>query len=527
MKIHDLIQGTPEWHAHRATHFNASDAPAMMGVSPYKTRNELLRELHSGIAKEVDASTQRRFDYGHRFEDLARNIAEKIIGAELFPVTGSEGKYSASFDGLTMMEDIAFEHKSLNDEIRACESISELPEMYKFQMEQQCLVSGCDKVLFLATKWDNKNELIEQKYFWYEPDGFIRKRLMDGWTQFEKDLENYQPVEVKEAPKAEVSIQLPSLFVHAKGEITTSNMKEYGEALALRLKEVRAIALVDDQDFANAKEAAKLFREQIQKLKLAKESMLAQTLTIGEASRMIDAWAEDLRVTALQLEKDVEREDLAKKNAMVNEARLALKSHIEALEGETKPIKLNVIAPDFAGAIKGKRNYASMQESVDTALRNGKFDADTIAEDIRGKLEWMIKDHGIIFSENAFSGLGFLFRDLQQIIYKPMDDFKLLVTTRIAEHEMAEDARIKAEAERLAAQQSKSEPVATNAQSEDAPHKLVTGDGGAAPLNPAPVDNQDVISAFMSNRNFGKDTNRIRAVLVEFVKFQEGFRIKA
>ena len=34
MKTIKLIQGTPEWNAHRAQHWNASDAPAMMGVSP-------------------------------------------------------------------------------------------------------------------------------------------------------------------------------------------------------------------------------------------------------------------------------------------------------------------------------------------------------------------------------------------------------------------------------------------------------------------------------------------------------------
>ena len=53
MKILDLIQGSPEWLAHRATHFNASDAPAMMGCSPYKTRAQLLREMHTGVVPEV------------------------------------------------------------------------------------------------------------------------------------------------------------------------------------------------------------------------------------------------------------------------------------------------------------------------------------------------------------------------------------------------------------------------------------------------------------------------------------------
>ena len=35
--------------------------------------------------------------------------------------------------------------------------------------------------------------------------------------------------------------------------------------------------------------------------------MLSQTTTIGEAARMIDDWSEDLRLTALKIEKDVEK----------------------------------------------------------------------------------------------------------------------------------------------------------------------------------------------------------------------------
>lgn len=62
MKIVDLQQGSPEWHAHRAKHFNASDAPAMMGASKYKTRTQLLQEYATGIRPEVDSATQYLFD---------------------------------------------------------------------------------------------------------------------------------------------------------------------------------------------------------------------------------------------------------------------------------------------------------------------------------------------------------------------------------------------------------------------------------------------------------------------------------
>jgi putative phage-type endonuclease len=158
MKIIQLQQGTSAWHAHRAAHWNASDAPAMLGVSPYKTRSQLLREIATGVAADVDEATQRRFDDGHLFETRARAIAERIVGEELFPCVGSEGKYSASFDGITLLCDTAFEHKTLNDELRAAirpeNSINALPEHYRVQMEHQCMVSGAERVLFMASVWD-------------------------------------------------------------------------------------------------------------------------------------------------------------------------------------------------------------------------------------------------------------------------------------------------------------------------------------------------------------------------------------
>ena len=177
----ELIQGSPEWLAYRKEHFNASDAPAMMGVSSYKTRSQLLHEIHTGLTQEVDAGTQRRFNDGHRFEALARPLAEKIIGEDLYPVTGSDGDLSASFDGLTMDEAIAFEHKTLNDVLR--NSMGEgldgddLPIEYRIQMEQQLMVSCADKVLFMASKW-NGNELDEERHCWYESDPELHDALI-------------------------------------------------------------------------------------------------------------------------------------------------------------------------------------------------------------------------------------------------------------------------------------------------------------------------------------------------------------
>lgn len=187
MDIIEHAQGSAAWLAHRATHFNASDAPAMMGCSPYKTRTQLIHEVHTGLTPDVDAATQRRFDDGHRFEALARPLAEQIIGEDLYPVVGTKGKLSASFDGLTFDERIGFEHKTLNDQLRAAlmsdAGADALPLVYRVQMEQQCMVSGASRILFMASKWAGE-ELVEEMHAWYEPDAELRAAILSGWEQF-------------------------------------------------------------------------------------------------------------------------------------------------------------------------------------------------------------------------------------------------------------------------------------------------------------------------------------------------------
>ncbi len=462
MKVLNLIQGSPEWKAHRATAFNASDAPAMLGVSKYKSRADLIRERATGIITEVDDATQRRFNDGHRFEALARPLAEEIIGEELSPITGADGKYSASFDGITFDGDIIMEHKSANDEIRnalaGTHIANVLSEHYCAQMEHQLMVSGAKRCLFMATTWDKDGNNVESIRAWYEPNFELRARIVAGWEQFEKDVAAYVPVEVKEMPKAEVAIELPALFVHAKGEITEHNMDAFGLALTTKLAETRAIALVTDLDFSNAKAAASKFRETAKAIKLSKEAMLAQTDTIGDAARKMDAWAEDLNKTALQLEKDVEREDKAKKEVIVLGGKNAYTDHIAALEEEIKPIRLNLAAPVFAEAIKNKRSYTSMQDAVDTMLAGAKVAADTAAKDIRAKLAWC---------KESSAGFGFLFSDLSSLIANNgMEAFQAIVTGRVAKHK-ADEAE-KEEATRLRIQQEEEAKARAKSEAEAA-----------------------------------------------------------
>ena len=87
--VHNLVQGSPEWLAHRAKYLNASDAAAMLGISPYVTRSDLVKRLATGIQREHTEAELALFASGHETEALARPLAEKIIGEDLYPIVAT------------------------------------------------------------------------------------------------------------------------------------------------------------------------------------------------------------------------------------------------------------------------------------------------------------------------------------------------------------------------------------------------------------------------------------------------------
>ena len=449
MKTHNLTQGSDAWHKYRSEHFNASDAPAMLGCSPYKTRSQLLHEMHTGLTAEVDAGTQRLFDDGHRFEALARPLAEEIIGEDLYPVTGSLERLSASFDGLTMAETIDWEHKTLNAALRqAFGEIAELPLKdqahagyllplaYRVQMEQQLLISGAGQCLFMASKWDG-NELVEELHTWYLPDPELRQQIIDGWIQFAADLAAYvppAPAEVK--PVGKTPETLPALHVEVTGMVTASNLATYRDhALAV----IGAINrdLQTEQDFADAEKLVKWCGDVESRLEAVKEHALSQTASIDALFKAIDDIKAEARRTRLDLDKLVTRRKDEIRTEIVTNGRAAYGLHVASLNKEIAPASINLAVPDFAGAIKGKRSLDSMRDAVDVALANGKIAADAQAKAIRANLA--------VYKVSA-DGYEFLFADLATLVHKAADDFNLVVKSRIDAHELAEAAKANATA---------------------------------------------------------------------------------
>lgn len=437
MKVHSVVQGSPEWHALRASHFNASEAAAMMGVSKYQTRAKLLHQKHTGLAEEVSEAQQRLFDRGHETEALARTIIEAQLGEDLFPVVATEGNLLASVDGMDMLGTVVFEHKLWNEGLAEKVRAGELEPHYYWQLEQQLLVTGAERAIFVCSDGTEDN-LVQMEY---RPVDGRREQLIAGWAQFEQDLAAYVAPEVAVEAVGRAPDALPALRIEVTGMVTASNLDAFKEH-ALAVFQGINTDLQTDQDFANAEKTVKWCGDVEERLAAAKQHALSQTESIDALFRAIDEISAEARAKRLELDRLVKARKESIRTEIVTKAGTALREHItqinETLGGR---VVMPAIAADFAGAIKGKKTVASLQEAADTELARAKTEANQAADGIRRNLR--------SFDELA-ADHSFLFADLQQLVLKASDDLVAAVKARIADHE-AEQQRLQ-EAQRPAEQ---------------------------------------------------------------------------
>lgn len=455
MKIHNVQQGTPEWHALRASHFTASEAPAMMGASKYQSRSDLLTMKKTGIVPEVTAAQQNLFDLGHATEEMARPLVEELIGEELFPIVGTSGNLLASLDGATMLGDTLFEHKLWNEKVASQVRTGELDPHYYWQLEQQLLVSGAERVIFVCSDGTRSNF----EHMEYRPVPGRAEQLIAGWKQFEEELADFVPQETKVEAVGLAPEQLPALRVEVTGMVKASNLDEFKRHALAVLGSINT-TLESDQDFADADKTVKWCGDVEERLELVKQQILGQTTDIDQVFRTIDEISAQTRAKRLELNKMVESRKKSIREEIVIAAAKALQDHIDQINATLGgKIRMPKVPADFANAIKGKKTVASLKEAADTELARAKIEASRVGDGIRAN----------IASLNELARAhGFLFHDAQDLVLKANDDLVALIKTRISEHEEAE-----AEKRRVAEQQAQAAAQPLQAQAVEQANDLV------------------------------------------------------
>jgi putative phage-type endonuclease len=178
-KIERLHQNTAEWHHWRRQGIGASDAPVIMGETPFKTP-KILWSLKTGrIEEEPAGSAARR---GRELERFARRAYERQTGIQMEPLCmvheGLEWM-RASLDGLSFDGSTLLEIKcpiSLRD--RASAQEGRIPSQYHAQLQHQLEVTRAERAHYWSFNGSD-GILIEIR-----PDREYAKRLVEAEAAF-------------------------------------------------------------------------------------------------------------------------------------------------------------------------------------------------------------------------------------------------------------------------------------------------------------------------------------------------------
>ena len=151
-QIVQLVQGSEAWQAHRRGLRNASETPAVLGLSPWVTPYQLWL-LKTGRAEQAVNTAMHR---GTALEPLARHAYEVETGLVMQPLVLQDGLYSASLDGMTLAGDLIVEikcpYKGAASALWQSVEGGEVPVYYAAQVQHQLMVSGAAVARFWV--WD-------------------------------------------------------------------------------------------------------------------------------------------------------------------------------------------------------------------------------------------------------------------------------------------------------------------------------------------------------------------------------------
>jgi putative phage-type endonuclease len=199
MNIVKLIQGSPQWHEHRANYRNASETAAVMGESPWLTPYGLW-ELRTGRRQSQANVAMTR---GTALEPRARDCYERLTGTVMQPLVLVDGLYSASLDGMSFDGSLAVEIKcplrGTASSLWQAVSTGEVPTHYRWQIQHQLMVSAAQEAHLFVYDADSDSGLVQV----VQPDPECWVTLRQAWDAFMVHVESDTPPALTERDRVE------------------------------------------------------------------------------------------------------------------------------------------------------------------------------------------------------------------------------------------------------------------------------------------------------------------------------------
>lgn len=150
-----------EWHLWRSEGIGSSDAPVILGVSPWKDSYTLLLEK-AGIKKDVftgNWATER----GKLNEPVARDMFNNLMQCNCQPQNieyKNHKVFRASVDGIDYKNSKLIEIKCPGKADHDLAKDGLVPEKYMPQMQWQLLVTGFDQMNYVSYDIKNKEMIV-------------------------------------------------------------------------------------------------------------------------------------------------------------------------------------------------------------------------------------------------------------------------------------------------------------------------------------------------------------------------------
>lgn len=189
-----MHQQTKEWHDLRKTKIGASDAAAIIGISPYKTaRDVYFEKINEKEDEEPNVAMQR----GLELEPIAREWFENKRGMKAPAAVRIHPEYDfmmASLDGINEEKEFVLEIKcpyAEGNHNLAKQGV--IPEHYMCQIQHQLFVTGYKKAYYISYyKLEGLIICVERN------DHFIDNTLLPALKKFWDCLINRREPEFQE-----------------------------------------------------------------------------------------------------------------------------------------------------------------------------------------------------------------------------------------------------------------------------------------------------------------------------------------
>jgi len=179
-----IPQDSAKWHEWRNTGIGSSDAAAILGLSPWKTRDQVLVEKVTGESHVVVSYPMQR---GKTLEPVARDLYEREsllhFPASLF--SHEEFDYIiASTDGWNEEHKLVLEIKCpLSKADLFSAKGSQIPEKYISQCQHLLLVTGAEWLHYVSFDGENNSPILLRS------DEIMQKRMLKEYEIFWNEVE--------------------------------------------------------------------------------------------------------------------------------------------------------------------------------------------------------------------------------------------------------------------------------------------------------------------------------------------------